>query len=146
TFLATMPNGYLTSTPEAQIPQHFELMNRLRGEWGVRPRDEHRFLFVTMLRHFEDAEYSEFTICTPDRPGLFAMITGVLTAHGMNIAAARITTSRGGVALDTFRISHVDQREMVLEAERWERVEAVLAQVLRGEVDIEKLVAGSRRP
>jgi len=146
TFLTTMPDGYLTSTPETQIPQHFELMNRLRNEWAVRPAAEHRHLFVTTLRHLPDAEYSELTICTPDRPGLFAMITGVLTAHGMNIAAARITTSRGGVALDSFRISHIDQREMVLEAERWERVEAVLAKVLRGDTDLEKLVAASRRP
>jgi [protein-PII] uridylyltransferase len=146
TFLTTMPDGYLTSTPEAQIPQHFELMQRLRNEWGVRPVSEHRHLFVTTLRHYPEAEYSELTICTPDRPGLFAMITGVLTAHGMNIAAARITTSRGGVALDSFRISHIDQREMVLEPERWERVEAVLAKVLRGDVDVESLVAASRRP
>ena len=146
TFVTTMPDGYLTSTPEAQIPQHFELMNRLRNEWSVRPVSEHRHLFVTMLRHYREAEYTEFTICTPDRPGLFAMITGVLTAHGMNIAAARITTSRGGIALDSFRIGHVDQREMVLEPERWERVEAALAKVLRGEVDVERLVAASRRP
>lgn len=146
TYVATMPDGYLTSTPAAQVPQHFELMNRLRKEWGVRPADEHPTAFVTTLRHFPDAEYSEFTICTPDRPGLFAMITGVLTAHGMNIVAARITTSRGGIALDSFRIGHGDQREMVLEAERWERVEGVLARVLRGEVDVEQLVAASRRP
>ena len=35
---------------------------------------------------------------------------------------------------------------MVLEPERWERVQQVLAKVLRGEVDIETLVAASRRP
>src|SRR5206468_2264943 len=30
--------------------------------------------------------------------------------------------------------------------ERWERVESVLARVLRGEADVERLVAASRRP
>jgi [protein-PII] uridylyltransferase len=145
-FLASMPERYLTSTPEAQIPAHFELMNRLREEWSVRPAEAHRYLFVTMLRHVPEAEYSEFTICTPDRPGLFAMITGVLTAHGMNILGARITTSRGGVALDRFRIGHLDQRELVLEPERWERVQEVLAKVLRGQIDVKTLVAASRRP
>ena len=35
---------------------------------------------------------------------------------------------------------------MVLEPERWERVQQVLAKVLRGEVDVEKLVASSGRP
>jgi [protein-PII] uridylyltransferase len=146
TFLASMPESYLTTTPEPQIVAHFELMNRLREEWSLRPESDHAHLFVTTLRHVEESEYSEFTICTPDRPGLFAMITGVLTAHGMNIVGARITTSRGGVALDSFRIGHIDNREVVLEEERWERVQQVLARVLRGEVDVEALVASSRRP
>ena len=144
-FLASMPERYITSTSEAQIPAHFELMNRLREEWSIRPAHAHRYLFVTMLRHVPEAEYSEFTICTPDRPGLFAMITGVLTAHGMNIVGARITTSRGGVALDSFRIGHLDQRELVLEPERWERVQGVLAKVLRGQIDVKALVKASRR-
>jgi len=49
----------------------------------------------------------------------------------MNIVGARITTSRGGIALDSFRVGHLDQREMVLEPERWERVQHMLARVLR---------------
>ncbi len=121
-------------------------MNRLREEWGIRPPAEHRQSLRQHVRHFEEAEYTEFTICTPDRPGLFAMITGVLTAHGMNIVGARITTSRGGVALDTFRLGHFERREMVLEPERWERVQQMLERVLRGEVDVEKLVESSGRP
>ncbi len=145
-FLAGMPERYLTATPEPQIAAHFELMNRLREEWSVHPVEEHADLFVSTVRHFEESEYTEFTICTPDRPGLFAMITGVLTAHGMNIVGARITTSRGGIALDSFRLSHLEGREMVLEPERWERVQQMMAKVLRREVDVEKLVASSGRP
>jgi [protein-PII] uridylyltransferase len=74
------------------------------------------------------------------------MIAGVLTAQGMNIVGARITTSRGGIALDSFRIGHQEQLERVLEPERWERVQQMLAKVLRGEVDIAALVAASGRP
>ena len=145
-FLAGMPERYLTATPEPQIVAHFDLMNRLREEWSIRPPEEHPNLFVSTVRHVEESEFTEFTICTPDRPGLFAMITGVLTAHGMNIVGARITTSRGGVALDSFRLGHIEGREMVLEPERWERVQQVLTKVLRGEVDVEQLVASSGRP
>jgi [protein-PII] uridylyltransferase len=145
-FLASMPARYLTTTPEQHIPAHFTLVNRLREAWSTHPAHEHRHLFVTSVRHVPEAEYSEFTICTPDRPGLFAMITGVLTSHGMNIAGARISTSRGGVALDSFRIAHVDQRERVLEAERWERVEQALTRVLRGAVDVAHLVSASHGP
>src|SRR6185295_15804328 len=145
-FLAGMPERYVTTTPEAQIPAHFELMNHLREEWGVRPVRDHPHLFVSTVRHVEEAEYTEFTICTPDRPGLFAMITGVLTAQGMNIVGARITTSRGGVALDSFRVGHLERREIVLDAERWERVQHTLAKVLRGQIDVEALVASAYRP
>jgi [protein-PII] uridylyltransferase len=145
-FLAAMPERYLTTTPEPQIAAHFDLMNRLREEWSIRPESEHRDLFVTTLRHVPESEYSELTICTPDRPGLFAMIAGALTAQGMNIVGARITTSRSAIALDTFRIGHLDNGEMVLEPARWERVQQVLTKVLRGEVDVEALVASSRRP
>jgi [protein-PII] uridylyltransferase len=141
-----MPERYLTSTPEARIPAHFELMNHLREEWSVRPESEHRHLFVTDLRHVPESEYSEFSICTPDRPGLFAMVAGVVAAQGMSILGARVTTSRGGIALDTFRIGHLDQRERVLDADRWDRVRSVLAQVLRGQADVEELVRASRRP
>ena len=145
-FLAGMPERYLTTTPEAQVPAHFELMNHLREEWSIRPAAEHPNLFVSTVRHVPESEYSEITICTPDRPGLFAMIAGVLTAQGMNIVGARITTSRGGVAIDSFRIGHQEQLERVLEPERWERVQQMLAKVLRGQVDIGALVAASGRP
>ena len=141
-----MPERYLTTTPEAQIPAHFELMNHLREEWSIRPASEHPHLFVSTVRHVPESEYSELTICTPDRPGLFSMIAGVLTAQGMNIVGARITTSRGGVAIDSFRIGHQEQLERVLEPERWERVQQMLAKVLRGQVDIAALVAASGRP
>ena len=145
-FLAGMPDRYLTTTPEAHVPVHFELMNHLREEWSVRPDSEHPYLFVSTVRHVPESEYSELTICTPDRPGLFAMIAGVLTAQGMNIVGARITTSRGGIAIDSFRIGHHEQLERVLEPERWERVQQMLAKVLRGQVDIAALVAASGRP
>src|SRR5207249_5488579 len=72
-------------------------------------------------------------------------LSGVLAAHGLNILAARITTSRDGVALDVFRLSH-EGSDIALDAERWERVEHTLRGVLRGEIDVEALVESSRRP
>jgi [protein-PII] uridylyltransferase len=145
-FLASMPERYLTGTPEARIPAHFELMSHLREEWSVRPVAEHPYIFVSDLQHFPESEHSEFSICTPDRPGLFSMVAGVVAAQGMSILAAQITTSRGGIALDTFRIGHLDQRERVLDDDRWDRVKGLLAQVLRGQVDVAELVKASRRP
>ena len=81
---------------------HGELRRRFERaeEAGERPA------VATQLSAFPERDFSEFAVCTRDRPGLFAMLSGVLAAHGMNILAARIDTSRDGVALDAFRVSH----------------------------------------
>jgi [protein-PII] uridylyltransferase len=140
TFLATMPDGYLLSTPEEVIGEHGELRRRFleREAAGDVPA------VATRCTHFPERGYSEFAVCLRDRPGLFAMLSGVLAANGMNILAARITTSRDDVALDAFRISHAgsDPRDET----RWERVERTLGRVLAGELDVEELVRRSERP
>jgi [protein-PII] uridylyltransferase len=102
--------------------------------------------FVAEVKHFPEREFSEFTVVTRDRPGLFSMLTGVLLVHGMNVLTASINTSRAGVALDIFRISHADQPEATQRPARWERVIANLGPVLAGELDVEQLVASSQRP
>ena len=137
----TMPDSYFLSTPEESIVPHAEL----RRQFGEREAAGERPPVATQLGHFPEREYTEFAVCTRDRPGLFAMLSGVLAAHGLNILAARITTGRDGVALDVFRISH-EGSDIALDAERWERVEHTLRGVLSGEIDVEALVERSRRP
>src|SRR5438552_584600 len=137
----TMPDSYFLSTPEETIVAHAEL----RAQFGEREAARERPAVATQLGHFPEREYTEFAVCTRDRAGLFAMLSGVLAAHGLNILAARITTSRDGVALDVFRISH-EGSDIALDAERWERVEHALRGVLGGEIDVEALVERSRRP
>jgi len=140
-FAAAMPDGYFLGTPEEMIPPHVELRRR----FGEAEAAGERPALATLLTHFPERDYSEFAVCTRDRPGLFAMLSGVLAAHGMNILAARITTSRDDVALDAFRISH-DEGDGGPDAERWERVERSLRRVLTGEVNVEELVERSARP
>jgi [protein-PII] uridylyltransferase len=134
-----MPDVYVLSTPEELIAEHCELVRRFaeREAAGERPA------LATQVTSFSERGYSEFAVCTRDRPGLFAMISGALAAHGLNILAARIATSREAIALDAFRISN---HENEVDPERWERVERTLARVLAGELDVEELVRRSRRP
>jgi [protein-PII] uridylyltransferase len=139
-FLVTMPDGYLLTTPEDLIAGHGELRERFRAREAAGDVPA----VATQLLHFPERGYSEFAVCVRDRPGLFAMVSGVLAANGMNILAARITTSEDGVALDAFRISHAESD--ALNDERWERIERTLVRVLAGEVDIEELVRRSQRP
>jgi [protein-PII] uridylyltransferase len=142
-FLESMPDSYVLGTPEEMIAPHGELRRRLEEHEAAGERPA----VAVALNDFPERDYSEFAVCTRDRPGLFAMLSGVLAAHGMNILAARIATSRDAVALDAFRISHADTDiDFALDAERWERVERTLRGVLAGEVDVEELVRRSRRP
>jgi [protein-PII] uridylyltransferase len=134
-FVRTMPDRYFLGTAEESIIRHMQLSQLMDGD-----------PFVAEVKHYPEREFSELTVLTRDRPGLFSMLTGVLLAHGMNILSASINTGHTGLALDIFRISHGDHAEAAQRPERWERLQVALGRVLAGELDVEQLVAASRRP
>ena len=134
-FLELMPERYFLTVSEADIVPHFEAMRAL-GENSL----------VCRHRHFPDLEFSEFIVVTADEPGLFSKIAGALTANYLNILSARITTRADGIALDVFHVSHLHgDGGLVMEEDRWLRVERDLERVLRGEQDIAALVATTQR-
>jgi [protein-PII] uridylyltransferase len=85
-------------------------------------------------------------ICTKDRPGLFASIAGVFASAGLDILSARITTRSDGSILDVFRISHLGKPEVVMEPNRWSRLQGTLERVLTGAEDVARLVSESGSP
>ena len=134
-FFDSMPERYFLTTPEEEIPSHFELMERFNDQ-----------VYLSALRHMPEKEYSELAICTKDRPGLFARITGVFAALGLDILSARITTRKDGLILDVFRVSHMGRPEVVTNPEKWERVGSLLERVLSGAIDVARLVEESGKP
>jgi [protein-PII] uridylyltransferase len=134
-FFEAMPERYFLATPEEEIPSHFELMERFTDQ-----------VYLSALRHMPEKEYSELAICTKDRPGLFARITGVFAALGLDILSARITTRKDGLILDVFRVSHMGRPEVVMNPEKWERVGSLLERVLSGAIDVARLVEESGKP
>ena len=133
--LTTMPASYFLTTPGERFAHHVRLLRDFRRDTPT---------LLASVRHFPEREFSEFTVCTRDRPGLFSMIAGALAAQRINILGAVITTSEDGVALDVFRVSH-GPHGRVLEDERWQRVRESLEKVISGEIDVGQLVARSRR-
>jgi [protein-PII] uridylyltransferase len=117
---------------------------QLRERFAAREASGERPAVTIQVTPSPERGFTEIAICTRDRPGLFAMLSGVLAAHGLNILAARISTSSDGVALDAFRLSQLALDSA--DEERWERIEATLRGVLDGRIDVEELVARSRRP
>jgi [protein-PII] uridylyltransferase len=141
-FLEVMPDNYFLSTPEESVPGHFQLVNRF-----LRGREENDGdLYRASVVHYPEREFSELTVVTEDRPGLFAMLTGVLATNTLNVVSARISTSRDGVALDVFRLSHLDRRDIVMDQDTWTRVYARLGAVLRGERTMEEMLRSVRAP
>ena len=128
-FIDTMPDRYFLSTSEAEIPQHFSLMEKYRGKGAV-----------SYVEHFPERNCSSVAICTQDRPGLFASITGVLTSLSLNILNARIFTASDGRILDVFRISHSGRPELVMAESKWAKFETVLDDVLEGKADVVRMV------
>ena len=132
-FLEVMPDRYFLSTPEADIPAHFELMSRFEGE---RPE--------VMVEHFPERDCTSVVICSEDRPGLFASITGAFTALQLDILNARIFTATDGRILDVFRISHHGRSELVMGEQKWVKFRLALEGILAGRIDVAALVASSK--
>jgi [protein-PII] uridylyltransferase len=133
-FLDTMPDRYFLSVSESDMPGHFALMEQFSGKGAV-----------SFVEHFPERNCSSLVVCTQDRPGLFAAITGVLTALNLNILNARIFTSGDARILDIFRVSHNGRAELVMADTKWARFRANLNGVLAGEVDVARLVAASQK-
>ena len=132
-FMETMPDRYFISTPESDIPSHFELMDKFRAK-----------KVEISVQHFPERDCTSVVICSQDRPGLFASITGVLSALSLDILNARIFTASDGRILDVFRISHHGRAELVMAEQKWNRFRALLDQVLDGKTDVARLVESSK--
>ena len=132
-FLEIMPDRYFLSTPEDDIAEHFELMQRFDGK---QPE--------VSIEHFPERDCSSVVICFIDRPGLFASITGVLAALSFDILNARIFTSSDGRILDVFRIAHRGRPEIVMAEQKWVKFRLVLDGVLNGKIDVATLVGSSK--
>jgi UTP:GlnB (protein PII) uridylyltransferase len=134
-FLEVMPDRYFLSTPESDIPAHFELMERFDGETAE-----------VSVEHFPERDCTAVVVCAADRPGLFASITGVLTALQFDILNARIFTASDGRILDVFRISHHGRSEIVMGEQKWIKFRVVLEGVLDDKIDVESLVRSAKPP
>ena len=134
-FLESMPGRYFLSTSEDDMPAHFELMQRILGNQAQ-----------VAVAHSPERDCTSVVVCCQDRPGLFASITGVLTALNLNILNARIFTASDGRVLDVFRISHQGRSEIVMAEPKWAKFRLTLDGVLEGKIDVADLVGSSKPP
>jgi len=121
----------LSQSPEA-ILKHYAMEGQLN----------HRMLVLETKP--SEGEMWQITVATRDRPGLFALITGVLWVRGLNILAADIFTRDSGVALDVLLVERLP--DPLHSGELWRRVESDLLESLEDRDHLNQLIAARRRP
>jgi [protein-PII] uridylyltransferase len=80
------------------------------------------------------------TVVTPDRPGLFCRVAGVLALHGLDVLDAAAHTHINGVAIETYRVES-PTGPMVA----WDAVTGDVAQALAGRLAVEARLAERAR-
>ncbi|MGC9195615.1 MAG: [protein-PII] uridylyltransferase [Syntrophobacteraceae bacterium] len=91
-----------------------------------------------------ESEMWQITVITRDRPGLFALITGVLWARGLNILSAEIFTREPGVACDILRIEKIP--DPLHPGDLWARVQSDLSRAVENPTFLDQILNDRRRP
>jgi len=123
---------YLLSQSPAAILRHYQMEKDL----AERP-------LVLMAQRME-GEMWQLTVATRDRPGLFAIITGVLWLRGLNILSADIFTRESGIALDVLLVERLP--DPLHPQELWEKVESDLVRSLSDRAHLDELLSDKRKP
>jgi [protein-PII] uridylyltransferase len=130
-FVEGFPQRYLRVHSAEEIMQHMQMAD----EFGHDP------VQVDLKR---GRHWYELTLVTKDRPSLFALLTGVLAAWGMNIVKANAFSNRAAVVVDTLYFT--DRfRTLELNLSEWDRFRKNVAAVLNGHADLEKMLRDRQR-
>jgi [protein-PII] uridylyltransferase len=126
-----LPERYFLGTEPGRATLHARLLECAR-----------RRTLAAALRHRPEAGYSELSLAARDRPGLLALLAGVLSAHRIDILSARIASTTDGLALDVFDVR--PPHGLLLERSRWRAARADLVRVLSGAISSEEVLRRRR--
>jgi [protein-PII] uridylyltransferase len=125
-FVEGFPQRYLLVHSAEEVMRHMELAEHLG----------HDVVQVDLKR---GRHWYELTLVTKDRPSLFATLTGVLAAWGMNIVKANAFSNQAGIVVDSLYFT--DRfRTLELNLSEWDRFKKSLAAVLAGEADLDRML------
>jgi [protein-PII] uridylyltransferase len=130
-FVEGFPQRYLRVHSAEDVMRHMEMAE----EFGHDP------VQVDLKR---GRHWYELTLVTRDRASLFATLTGVLAAWGMNIVKAHAFSNQAGTVVDTLYFT--DRfRTLELNLSEWDRFKRSIAAVMAGEADLDKMLADRQR-
>ena len=130
-FIEGFPQRYLLVHSAEELMQHMAMA----AEFG------HDAVQVDLKR---GRHWYELTLVTKDRPSLFATLTGVLAAWGMNIVKANAFSNQAGVVVDTLYFT--DRfRTLELNLSEWQRFKQSVSNVLAGSADLDRMLRDRQR-
>jgi [protein-PII] uridylyltransferase len=130
-FLEGFPQRYLLVHTAEEVMRHLQMAEELGNDPVL--------VELQRGRHWYD-----LTLVTKDRPFLFATLSGVLAAWGMNIVKANAFSNATGVVVDTFHFT--DRfRTLELNLSEWARFKNSVTSVMLGEADLEKMLRDRQR-
>jgi [protein-PII] uridylyltransferase len=130
-FVEGFPQRYLRVHSAEEVVRHLEMADQV-AEDPVQ-------IDLKRGRHWYD-----LTLVTRDRPFLFATLTGVLAAWGMNIVKANAFSNEAGTVVDT--IHFTDRfRTLELNLSEWARFKRSITEVLLGEADLDRMLRDRQR-
>ena len=130
-FLEGFPQRYLLVHSAEEVMRHMQLADELAND-------------PVLVELKRGRHWYELTVVTKDRPFLFATMSGVLAAWGMNIVKANAFSNAGGTVVDTFHFT--DRfRTLELNLSEWARFKNSVISVLLGEADLGKMLRDRQR-
>ena len=130
-FVEGFPQRYLRVHSAEEVMQHME-MSEAFGRDAVQ---------VNLKR---GRHWYELTLVTKDKASLFATLTGVLAAWGMNIVKANAFSNEAGTVVDTLYFT--DRfRTLELNLSEWQRFQQSITAVLTGEADLDRMLRDRQR-
>jgi [protein-PII] uridylyltransferase len=131
---------FLTFTAD-EILKHLELVHAFLQRAVSMSRDD--LTPQVLWTDKPDRGYSQVTICTWDREGLFSKICGSFSFAGLNILNAHAYSRRDGIVLDVFNVADVAGR-VVSDQEQRHLFERTLDRALNHNADLHQLLAKHR--
>lgn len=144
---------YLTRGDFSTVEEHLLLMSpRYLAHFSPKEIAHHIRMVSSLRRHnaaikcvpLPGYSLSQVTICTRDRPGLFADMVGTFAAQEVSVLNAAVFTRSDGVAVDSFYV--IDGKtDRLLASTKWTVVKENLRKVLRGDRDVAELIKRAER-
>lgn len=120
---------YLSKAAPAVFWQNMDSAEIAAIARGLEKRTGHAIIIKTN----DERDYTDVVVHTPDRRGLFALLSGAMAAAGASIVDARIFTLHDSTALDIFRIQSI--KGGVYENAGF--LKKTITQALSGQIDLD---------